>query len=114
MRISVTDGKNTVVFQLNETPPAKSLYDSLPLEVEVENYSNNEKIFYPPNDIDKSDGIEGDCETGTIALFSPWGNVVMYYSPAFSYPGLYILGEAVEGIDLIKDLSGTIRVTALS
>lgn len=113
MRISVTDGKNTIVFQLNETPPAKSLYDSLPLEVEVENYSNNEKIFYPPQDIDKSDGIEGDCKTGTIALFSPWGNVVMYYSPASSYPGLYILGEAVEGVDLIKDLSGTIQVTAL-
>lgn len=97
MQIQVTDGTNTVVFQLNDTTPAKSLYEMLPLEVEVENYSNNEKIFYPPQEVEASGGIEGDCNAGAIALFSPWGNVVMYYGPASAYPGLYVLGEAIEG-----------------
>ena len=112
MQIQVTDGTNTVVFQLNDTTPAKSLYEMLPLEVEVENYSNNEKIFYPPQEVEASGGIEGDCNAGAIALFSPWGNVVMYYGPASAYPGLYVLGEAIEGADLIGNLSGTIQVTA--
>ena len=87
MKIRVSDGTNTIIFELNETSAAKSLYQMLPLKVTVENYSNNEKIFYPP-----------------------WGNVVMYYGPASRYSGLYILGKAIEGADNIRNLSETIRV----
>ena len=72
---------------------------------------NNEKIFYPPTAVNYgSDCIEGDCPAGTLALFSPWGNVVMYYGPDSRYSGLYILGKAIEGADNIRNLSGTIRV----
>ena len=48
MKIRVSDGLNTITYKLNETSAAKSLYQMLPLKVTVENYSNNEKIFYPP------------------------------------------------------------------
>ena len=83
----------------------------LPLTVDVSNYGNNEKIFYPPTTITYgSDCIEGDCPAGTLALFSPWGNVVMYYGAASRYSGLYILGNAIEGADDIRNLSGTITV----
>ena len=111
MKIKVTDGENIVVFELNSTSAARSLYNMLPIEVEVENYSNNEKIFYPTPALQYGDDcIEGDCPAGTIALFSPWGNVVMYYAPASRYRGLYILGHAIEGANRIKNFSGTIRV----
>lgn len=111
MKISVSDGSYSVVFELNETSAAQSLYAMLPLSVDVSNYGNNEKIFYPPTPIAYGDDcIEGACPAGTLALFSPWGNVVMYYGAASSYPGLYILGHAVEGADNISSLSGTISV----
>ena len=111
MKIKVSDGENIVIFQLNSTSAARSLFNMLPIEVEVENYSNNEKIFYPTPALQYgNDCIEGDCPAGTIALFSPWGNVVMYYAPASRYSGLYILGHAIEDAHLIKNLSGTIRV----
>ena len=111
MKIRVSDGTNTIIFELNETNAAKPLYQMLPLKVTVENYSNNEKIFYPSTAVSySSDCIEGDCPAGTLALFSPWGNVVMYYGPASRYSGLYILGKAIEGADNIRNLSGTIRV----
>ena len=114
MKIRVSDGTNDITFELNETSAAKSLYGMLPLEVKVENYSNNEKIFYPPTTVSYGDDcIEGDCPAGTLALFSPWGNVVMYYGAASRYSGLYILGQAVEGADKIQNLSGTIRVEAV-
>ena len=48
MKIRVSDGLNTITYKLNETSVAKSLYQMLHLKVTVENYSNNEKIFYPP------------------------------------------------------------------
>ena len=114
LKIKVSDATNTITYELNETSAAKSLYQMLPLEVTVQNYSNNEKIFYPPTAVSYgADCIEGDCPAGTLALFSPWGNVVMYYGAASRYSGLYILGKATEGADNIRNLTGTIRVEAV-
>lgn len=110
MKIKVTDGTHTVIYQLNDSPSAKSLYSMLPMDVEVENYGSNEKIFYPDGKIDTAGGIEGGGGAGDLALFSPWGNVVMYYGSFNSYPGLYLMGTAVEGTDQVKDLSGTIHI----
>lgn len=111
-RIKVTDGNHNVTFELNETSAAQSLYNMLPTTREVQNYSTNEKIFYPETAISySSDCIEGACPAGTLALFSPWGNVVMYYGDASQYPGLYILGNAVEGADQISELTGNITVS---
>ena len=111
-RIKVTDGNHNVTFELNETSAAQSLYNMLPTTREVQNYSTNEKIFYPETAISySSDCIEGTCPAGTLALFSPWGNVVMYYGDASQYPGLYILGNAVEGADQISELTGNITVS---
>lgn len=109
--IEVADGTHTVIFQLNQTDAANALWNRLPLTADVSNYSNNEKIFYPNPQLDYgSNNEEGDCPAGTLALFSPWGNIVMYYGYAESYPGLYKLGTAISGASLIRRLSGTITV----
>jgi hypothetical protein len=113
MMIHVTDGTHKIVFALNDTPAAKSLYAQLPLEIEVDNYGGNEKIFYPPEKLDGKNAVETGGEAGGLAYFSPWGNVVMYYGAFSQYPGLYVLGEAISGGEQIGQLTGTIRVTAL-
>lgn len=87
-----------------------SLYSQLPIDVEVENYGSNEKIFYPPNELDTTDGITGEGPYGSLAYFSPWGNVVMYYSPCGEYPGLFLLGEPISGENGIEKMSGNIHV----
>lgn len=110
MKISVTDGQRTVLFELNDTPAAVSLYHQLPQTLPVDNYGSNEKIFYPPDALDTTDAIEGGGSAGGLAYFSPWGNVVMYYGPFGQYPGLYLLGEAVSGGEQIGQLTGTITV----
>ncbi len=110
MKMKVACDGTEVIFELNETSAAKSLYNQLPLSIAVENYSNNEKIFYP-EELDCSDVIEGPCPAGTLAYFSPWGDVVMYYGDAPEYPGLYILGRATEGAENIASLSGNIEIT---
>lgn len=111
MRIKVSDDTNKIIFRLNDSSAAQSLYAQLPLTVEVENYGSNEKIFYPPEKLNTSDVVGGSGPAGALAYFSPWGDVVMYYAPFGSYPGLYILGEATEGAEDIQNLSGTITVT---
>ena len=46
----VQNGSNTVIYELNNSPSAKSLFSMLPLDFEVENYGHNEKIFYSSTD----------------------------------------------------------------
>lgn len=111
MKIKVTNQSNQIIFALNESEAAKSLYQQLPLEINVENYSNNEKIFYPPKSlITQNTPLLKSGQEGTLGYFSPWKNVVLYYGSCGSYNGLYILGEAVKGKEYIKNLSGTIFI----
>lgn len=114
-QMQVTDGTHAVVFTLNSTDAANALWNRLPITADVSNYSNNEKIFYPVPELDYgSNNEEGDCPAGTLALFSPWGNIVMYYGHASRYSGLYILGSATSGASDIQNLSGTITASKVS
>lgn len=110
MKISVSDGKNKIVYELNASGQSKSLYSQLPIKVQIENYSTNEKIFYPKEKIPLKNGIEGSGDSGTLAYFSPWENIVLFYGKFSGYPGLFILGKAVSGAENIKNLSGIVSV----
>lgn len=110
LRIQVQDSTHTIIFELNDSPAARTLYDQLPLTTEVQDYSTNEKIFYPPESLDTDNAVEGKGPAGSLAYFSPWGNVVMYYSEYGPYNGLYHLGNAVSGEEWISELTGTIQI----
>ncbi|BBO74224.1 hypothetical protein DSCW_16410 [Desulfosarcina widdelii] len=115
MNLSVTANGNTTVFELNNSAAAKSLYAQLPLRIEVENYGSNEKIFYPPKKLDTADTPQAAAhETGTLAYYAPWGDVVMFYGRFGGAAGLYTLGHAVSGSEYIRGMSGTIRVVKTS
>jgi hypothetical protein len=110
MKISVKANGKTTVFELNNSPAARDLYAQLPLSIKVENYSNNEKIFYPPEKLNTTDTPQADARIGTLAYYAPWGDVVMFYRSFGSAPGLYELGHAVSGSEYIQGMSGTIRI----
>lgn len=111
-QITVTSASGSTVFELNESPAAEALYNQLPLTIEVEDYSTNEKIFYPPEDLDTSDTPLADAGAGTLAYYEPWGDVVMFYDDFGAAGGLYELGRAVSGEELIESMSGTVEITA--
>ncbi len=111
MRISVSDGNNTIIYELNDSTAASNLYRQLPLTTEVENFSSNEKIFYPSSDLNTDDtelATKGD--RGVLAYYAPWADVVMFYDTFSSANGLYELGRAIEGSNQIENLSGKITI----
>lgn len=112
IRVEGEDGQN-IVFQLYNNPAAHTLYEQLPLSISVENYSHNEKIFYPPEELDTSETPLAKGPAGTLAYYEPWGDVVLYYGECKGAGGLYALGEAVSGTDQIETLSSEIRVEAV-
>jgi hypothetical protein len=110
MQISVKANGKTTVFELNNSPAARDLYAQLPLSIKVENYSDNEKIFYPPEKLNTADTPQADAQAGTLAYYAPWGDVVMFYGRFGSAAGLYDLGRATTGSEHIRGMSGTIQI----
>ncbi len=112
-RISVQFGENQVIYQLNDSPAADSLYEQLPLTAEVSDFSDNEKIFYPPSQLDTADSPLAQSGAGTLAYYAPWGDVVMFYGDYSENPSLYELGQVVSGEELVSSMSGTVTITAI-
>ncbi len=110
--ISVESGEHRVLYRLNDSRAADSLYEQLPLTLEVEDYSTNEKIFYPPEELDVSETPLAGGGAGTLAYYAPWEDVVLFYGDYGANASLYELGEAVSGEESIGQLSGTVTVDA--
>ena len=110
MKIHITANNRITVFELNNSQAAKELYAQLPLSIKVEDYSDNEKIFYPPKKLDTSDSPQADAQAGTLAYYAPWGDVVMFYDNFGSATGLYELGYAVSGKEHISGMTGIIQI----
>ena len=102
MRIMVDE--HEIVFELNDSAAAESLYGQLPFQVEISDYSDDEKIFYPPEGLETSNTPLADAKTGTLAYFAPWGDVVMFYKEFGSYNGLYELGQVISGGEYIESI----------
>ena len=111
MQINVKANGKTTVFELNDSPAAKDLYAQLPLNIKVENYSDNEKIFYPPEKLKTTDTPQAKGgQAGTLAYYAPWGNVVMFFGSFGSAAGLYELGHTISGSEYIRGMSGRSKV----
>lgn len=101
-----------MIYALNDRSAASSLLEQLPLTMEVEDYSTNEKIFYPPQELDTSDTPTAVGGAGTLAYYAPWGDVVMFYGDYNENSSLFELGQIVSGEELVAQMSGTITITA--
>lgn len=111
MRIRVeADGKE-IIFELNDSQAAEDLYNQLPLTLENEDFSGNEKTFYPPQKLDVSDAPFTDGSIGTLAYYEPWGDVVLFYGSYQPNSALYSLGTAVSGGEFISEISGEMVIS---
>ena len=111
-QIAVQFDGGSVVYELNDSAAAASLYAQLPLTIAVEDFSTNEKIFYPPEELDTGDAPLAQAGAGTLAYYAPWGDVVMFFDDYSPNSSLYELGQAVSGGELISEISGAVTITA--
>ena len=111
--IIVAFGEDSIVYELNGSLAALSLLEQLPLTVQVEDYGGNEKIFYPPVELDTADTPTASGSAGTLAYYAPWGDVVMFYGSYSENPSLYELGQAVSGSEFISRLEGSATISCV-
>lgn len=53
--MTVTCGDAVITYDLNDSAAAEGLLAQLPLTLEVDDFSGNEKVFYPPEGLDVTD-----------------------------------------------------------
>jgi len=114
LQILVEADGNQITFQLNGSAAAQDFYDQLPLSTWIENYGNNEKIFYPPDTLNVADTPMAEkASAGTLAYYEPWGDVVFFYGNHEGAAGLYELGQTISGTEEIENLTGEILISRL-
>ncbi|HIU68263.1 MAG TPA: hypothetical protein IAC64_12375 [Candidatus Caccomorpha excrementavium] len=100
----------TIPSGIRRTARYRRCLPAAPFTIEVEDYSTNEKIFYPPQALDTADAPLAEGGAGVLAYYAPWGDVVMFYDSFRTNSSLYELGRAVSGADRIHEMSGTITI----
>lgn len=110
MKIDVISNGNKTTFELNNSNAAKELFSQLPLNIKVEDYASNEKIFYPPKKLNTLHTPLANSKNGTLAYYAPWGDVVMFYRNFTEASGLYELGRCIKGCEHIINMSGKIEI----
>ncbi|WP_197017723.1 cyclophilin-like fold protein [Tenacibaculum sp. 47A_GOM-205m] len=111
MKLKITIGENTATAIMYDNPTSRDFTTMLPLTVEMDDYANTEKIFYPSKKLSTEDAPKGfKPSEGDITLYAPWGNIALFYKD-FSYSnGLISLGKVTNGIKYFKT-NGKITVT---
>lgn len=111
MQISIQgEVGDPIVFQLNDSTAARSLYEQLPFSMEVEAYGSSEKIGYPPTELNTTNTPMAKGPKGTLAYYEPWGNIAIFETECEGGNGLYALGEVISDEELIKLLDGQVQV----
>jgi hypothetical protein len=113
MQLEVKNNGQTFRVALNNSQAAQDFYKQLPLTVEVKNFSDNEKIFYPPQKLKTQDAVVAHATTGTLAYFIPWGNLTFFYKDyAPVSADLIEIGKVVSGGADLEKLTGKLEITA--
>lgn len=95
MKLKITLDSGVYSATLEDNPTSQRFWQQLPLESKLDNYSHNEKIFYPPTKLSTKNGTAYAGKTGDITYYAPWGNIAMFIDKGTPQPaqGLIYMGK---------------------
>ena len=94
MRIRCGFGQQSFTATLFNNPSVRDFASILPLDISIEDYSNNEKIAYLPRNLtDDGSGPFSDEAPGDVCYDGPWGNLASFYGSYRYSRGLIRLGR---------------------
>lgn len=97
---------------LEDNPTSRDFASLFPLTVTMRDYNSTEKIGDPPRRLSTEGAPDGfDPSAGDIALYAPWGNLVLYYRDFVWSRGAILLGRITSGVDKLAAMSGSFDVT---
>lgn len=100
MKIRCAFERHGFTATLTDNATTRDLSAMLPLDLGIEDYSNNEKIAYLPRKLTGagSDPFTGEAP-GDVCYYAPWGNLVFFYGAYRFSRGLVRIGRLDGGIE---------------
>lgn len=100
MKVRFLFDEHAVDTTLYDNPSARDFASMLPLDLKIEDYSDNEKIAYLPRKLtDEGSGPFGNEQPGDLCYYAPWGDVILFYTAYRYSSGLIRLGRVDGGIE---------------
>ncbi|MDR3219979.1 MAG: T9SS type A sorting domain-containing protein [Dysgonamonadaceae bacterium] len=112
MKLKITIGDKTVTATMLDNATVRDFISLLPLTLTLTDYAGTEKV----SDLSKRLSTEGapsgyDPSVGDITLYSPWGNLAIFYRDYGYASGLVPMGKIDgNGIEALQ-VSGSVTVT---
>lgn len=113
IRIVIADNAYTAV--LEDSQAARDFAALLPIEIELKDYNQTEKIADLPKRLSTEGSPDGIKPTvGDIAYYAPWGNLAIFYRDFDYSRGLVKLGRIEGSVDWLAGINGeTVRIEIL-
>ena len=98
MKIECAFSNHVFAASLYDNPSACDLASMLPLDLTIEDYSNNEKISYLPRKLtEEGSGPFTNEAQGDLCYYAPWGNLAFFHAGYRYSDGLIRLGRLDDG-----------------
>ena len=111
-KIEITVAGTVLRATLDDTPAGRDFARMLPLDLTLSDYHGIEKVADLPRKLDATGAPAAyKPSAGDITVYTPWGNLAIFYKPFQSSRGLVRLGAFDGSIDaLLKDGSFPVRI----
>jgi hypothetical protein len=110
LKIRIVIGAAVAAATLDDNPTSRDFLALVPLELNLEDHADTEKIAYLPRKLSVTGAPAGSTpEVGDIAYYAPWGNLALFHKPFAYSAGLVKLGRIDTGLDLLR-LPGELSV----
>lgn len=101
MVLKIKIGNQIAKAILYDNPTSLDFSKLLPLNVELKEYSNTEKIFTPSKKLSLENAPKGfKPSIGDLTYYAPWGNIALFYKDFNYATGLVPIGKITQGIEL--------------
>lgn len=92
-----------VTYRLHDNPTVRDLVSMLPIELEIRDFSTNEKIIHLPRRLDEGGFAPFDDETpGDLCYFLGWGNLALFHDEYVFRDDLIRLGHVEGGLSPLR------------
>ena len=111
MKIQLIIDGEALSATLNDSAAARDFLALLPLDLELQDYANTEKVSDLPRRL-RTDGAPkgADASVGDITYYAPWGNLAIFYRDFRYSDGLVTLGRIDSGVEALTNRRGPFSV----
>lgn len=111
-KIKMTVDGEEIIATMYDNPTSQDFMSRIPLTLTFEDHNRTEKISYLPNTLTTEEAPDGfDLSEGDLTLYTPWGNLAIFYNDFTYSNGLISLGHIDSGIDKLRRMNGEFTVT---